>query len=102
MRQEEAFPAPPFPHPNPLARPAHSRKGPWWWRPGESGRDRRSSSPSPDRDAWPLIAYLDQLEGWSLRVWAAAGIRRPWLPDVVRRQFGDQWWTGSHLPATSA
>jgi hypothetical protein len=35
-------------------------------------------------------------------VWAAAGIRRPWLPDVVRRQFGEQWWTGSQPPATPA
>src|SRR6266508_6431075 len=106
MRQEQASPAPPFPHPNPLARPARPRKWPWLWRPGESGRDGRrsysSSSPSPQREAWPLIGYLGQLEGWRQRAWAAAGIRRPWLPDVVRRQFGDPWWTGGQLPATPA
>ena len=105
MRHEQATPAPSSPSADALVRQARLRKGPWRWRPAERGRDRHrhsSSSPSPDREAWSLIGYLDQLEGWSLRVWAAAGIRRPWLPDVVRRQFGDQWWTGSQLPATSA
>jgi hypothetical protein len=76
-------------------------KWPWSWRPGGRGHGRRSSS-APAPEAWPLIGYLDQLEGWSQRVWAAAGIRRPWLPDVVRRQLGDQWWTASRPPATAA
>src|SRR5213593_1058287 len=100
MRQEQATPARALPHPGALGR-ARVPKWPWFWRAGEGGRDRRSSA-APAREAWPLVGYLDQLEGWSLRVWAAAGIRRPWLPDVVRRQLRDQWWTDGRLPATTA
>jgi hypothetical protein len=50
---------------------------------------------------WPLLRYLDELEEWSHRVWSGAGIRRPWLPDVVRNQLREQWWVEARVPPAS-
>jgi hypothetical protein len=60
---------------------------PWGW---ARGRGRLASAAgSPQVGA--LARYLGDLEEWSHRVWMAAGVRRPWLPEALRRQVVAAW-----------
>jgi hypothetical protein len=54
------------------------------------GRGRFASAP-PTPQVGELAGYLGDLQEWSHRAWMAAGIRRPWLPEAVRREVGAAW-----------
>lgn len=54
------------------------------------GRGRGASAP-PVPQVGALAGYLGDLQEWSHRAWMAAGIRRPWLPEAVRREVGAAW-----------
>src|SRR6266700_166147 len=76
----------------------------WPW--GRKGRRQSlaviAGSPQPaPPDARHLLRYLGELAEWSHRVWIAAGVLRHWMPEVVRGELREQWWTAAKVPGAS-
>ena len=98
MKQQEA-PPPVLSPPNASPRVGGARRWPWSRKRRQQSLQVVPGSPQPaPPDAWHLLRYLDELEEWSHRVWIAAGVLRHWMPEVVRGELRDQWWTAARVP----